>query len=291
MLSRLPLALAFLGALAFPQSAPKFEVASVKLNKSADPPYSNFPLGPGEVYVRNGGLFAATGWPLELYIGFAYKLLGNQSAPLSQQLPDWARTEHYDIQARAQTDPGKDGMRLMMRELLADRFKLVTHYDTREEPVLAYVLVKAGKTGPQLKPHANGAPCPTEPPTSASPGVIDGLPAYCNGIYPLPPSVPGHFRFGGRNVTIQFIADTLAPGTATGRPMIDQTGLTGTFDFSVEFVMPPRGPAPPEGTAGTDLAGPTFEQALREQLGIKLQSQKGPVKVLMIDHVERPSAN
>ena len=286
----LPLAI-MVAALAAAQSTPKFDVASVKLNQSADPPNSNFPLGPGDVYVRNGGFLSATGFPLEIYIGFAYKLLGNQSAPLSEQLPGWAKSERYDIQARAQTDPGKDGMRLMMRELLADRFKLATHYETREEPVLACVLAKSGKTGPQLKPHSNRQPCPTEAPTSATPGVVDGLPVYCNGIYPLPPNVPGHFRFGGRNVTIQFIADTLSPGTRTGRPMIDQTGLTGTFDFSVEFALESRGPAPPGGADGTDLAGPTFEEALREQLGIKLQSQKGAVKVLVIDHVERPSAN
>lgn len=279
-----------LAVLASAQPAPKFEVASVKLNKSADPPNSNFPLGPGEVYVRNGGLFSATGFPLELYIGFAYKLMGNQSAPLSEQLPDWAKTERYDIQARAQGDSTKDQMRLMMRNLLADRFKLAIHYETREAPVLACVLVKSGKPGAQLKLHSATQPCPTEAPTSSSPGVLDGLPVYCNGIYPLPATVPGHLRFGGRNVTIQFIADTLSPGTRTGRPMIDQTGLTGTFDFSVEFVMPPRNPAPAS-PAAADLDGPTFEEALRDQLGIKLQAQNGPVKVLVIDHVDRPSAN
>jgi uncharacterized protein (TIGR03435 family) len=268
-------------------TTPKFEVASVKLNKSTDPPTSNFPLGPGDVYVRNGGFLSATGFFLATYISFAYKFVGNQSAPV-EQLPDWAKTERYDIQARAQTDPGKDGMRLMMRELLADRFKLATHYETREAPVLAFMLVRSGKPGPQLKPHSDEHPCPTEAPTSSSPGVVDGLPVYCNGIYPLPPSVPGHIRLGGRNVTIQFIANTLTPGTGTGRPMIDQTGLTGTFDFSVEFYMDRGEPgAPPP----ADQNGPTFEEALREQLGIKLQSQKGPVKVLVIDHVERPSAN
>jgi len=290
MLGRRPLAFAALATLAAAQPAPaptKFEVASVKLNKAADPPSFNFPLGPGDVYVRNGGFFSATAIPLVTYIGFAYKLSGNQN--LSSQLPDWAMTERYDIQARAQSDPGKDGMRLMMRDLLADRFKLAAHYETREAPVLACILAKAGKTGPQLKPHSEGQPCPTEPPTPTAPLLADGQPAFCNGVYPMPPSMKGHLRFGGRNVTIQFIADTFTPGTGTGRPMIDQTGLAGTFDFTLEFVMENRNQPPL--AAGTDLPGPTFEEALREQLGIKLQSQKGLVKVFVIDHVERPSAN
>lgn len=273
--------------LAAAQSATKFEVASVKLNKSGDQPNSNFPLGPGEVYVRNGGLFSATGIPLVTYISFAYKLNGNQS--LSSQLPDWAMSERYDIQARAQGDPGKDGMRLMMRDLLADRFKLATHYETREAPVLACVLVKSGKLGPQLRPHTDAEPCPTEAPSSSASWNDHGKPAFCNGIYPMPPSTAGHLRFSGRNVTIQFIADTFNAGTGTGRPMIDQTGLTGTFDFDLEFVMPNRNSQSTD--AGSDPAGPTFEEALREQFGIKLQSQKGPVKVFVVDHVERPSAN
>jgi uncharacterized protein (TIGR03435 family) len=182
-------------------------------------------------------------------------------------------------------------MRLMMRSLLADRFKLAIHYENREVPVFAFVLSKSGKTGPKLQPHSDESPCPTEQPTSSTPAIVDGLPAFCNGIYPLHPSVPGCLRFGGRRVTIGFIADTFSAGTNLGRPMIDQTGLSGTFDFTLEWMPERRGPAPPGADVGPDSSGPSFEEALREQLGIKLQSQKGSISVLVVDHVERPSAN
>src|SRR5580692_5770822 len=87
-------------------------------------PYSNFPLGPGDVYVQNGGLFSANNLPLVTYIFFAYKFIGNQAQYLLPQLPEWTKSEQFDIQARAAGNPGKDQMRLMMRALLADRFKL-----------------------------------------------------------------------------------------------------------------------------------------------------------------------
>jgi uncharacterized protein (TIGR03435 family) len=272
-------------------ATPKFEVASIKPNKSADQPYSNFPLGPGDVYIRNGGYLSATGFPLITYLSFAYKIIGNQGQYLAPQLPEWAKTERFDIQARAQSDPGKDGMRLMMRALLAERFKLVLHYEEREVPVFAFVLAKSGKLGPDLHSHPTDSMCPTEPPTVSTPAVINGKPVFCNGIYPLSASLPGRFRFGGRNVTIGFIADTFSAGTNLGRPMTDQTGLSGKFDFSLEWVQERREPAPPGADTSVDAAGPTFEQALRDQLGIKLQPQKGTIRVLVIDHVERPSAN
>ena len=270
---------------------PKFEVASVKPNLSPNQPNSNIPLGPGDVYVKNGGFFSASGFPLATYILFAYKMSGNMAQYLLPQLPDWAKAEPFDIQARADHDPGKDGMRMMMRSLLAERFKLAIDYEDREMPVFAFVLAKSGRTGPQLRQHDESAACPTEQPTASTPPIVDGLPVFCNGIYPLPPSVPGRYRFGGRNVTIGFIADTFSGGTNLGRPMIDQTGLGGRFDFSIEWVRERRGPMPPGADPESDLAGPSFEEALREQLGIKLQSEKDPVSVPILKHVERPSAN
>ena len=272
-------------------ATPKFDVASIKPNSSASQPNSNFPLGPGDVYIRNGGFFSAAGFPLTTYIFFAYKLNGNQAQYVLPQLPDWTKTERFDIQARADGNPSKDQMRLMMRSLLEDRCKLGTHYEGREVPVFAFVLLKNGKTGPQLRPHLDSSPCPTEQPTSSTPAIVDGLLAFCNGIYPLPPSAAGRVRFGGRRVTIGFIADTFSAGTNLGRPMIDQTGLGGTFDFTLEWMLERRGPPLPGGDAEPDSASLSFEDALREQLGLRLQAQKGSVSVLVIDHVEHPSAN
>jgi uncharacterized protein (TIGR03435 family) len=270
---------------------PKFDVVSVKANHDTVPSTSNFPLGPGDVYVRNGGHFSAKGFPLSLYISFAYKMLGNQVQYLAPQMPEWTKFDRFDIEARAAEDPGKDGMRMMMRALLADRFKLALRFEKREVPVMAFVLAKSGKLGPQLHVHADDGTCPTVQPDASTPGVVKGTPQFCNGIFNMPPSAPGLLRFGGRNVTLSFIADTFSAGAGFDRPFLDATGLGGTFDFTLEFV-PPQPNQGPIGAAGdSDPAGPTFVEALRDQLGIKLQSQKGMVSVPVLDHVERPAEN
>jgi len=280
--------------------AQTFDVASVKPNKSANPSHSNFPMGPGDVYVPNGGLFSATNFPLATYIFFAYKIQGNQAQYLMPQLPVWAMTERFDIQARAEGNPSKDQMRLMMRSLLADRFQLATHHEIREVPVLTWILSKPGRTGPQLQPHPKGSDCPTEAASAAlasaetpspSQTVAGGFPALCNGILAMPPSAPGRLRAGARNVTIGFIADTVSGAASLGRPMVDQTGLSGTFDFTLEWAPELGSPVAPVADFQPDPSGPSFEEALREQLGIKLQSRKGSMSVLVVDRVERPSEN
>lgn len=287
----LPMAakIALLAAFALTASAyqPAFDVASIKPNKSNQPPTFNFPLGPGDTYVANGGYLSATNFPLGTYIAFAYKLLGNQMQSLIDQLPGWVMTDRFDIQARAEGNPGKDQMRLMMRSLLADRFKLAIHTESKETPVFAFVLVKPGITGPSLRPHAANAECPTTTmPSAPAPAqtVAGGFPGLCGGLFPLPPSEPGHLRYGARNVTMAFIASSLSAGSRLGRPMIDQTGLTGTFDFTLEFIPPSADPQP-------DASGPTIQEAIREQLGIKLESQKSKIDVLVVDHVERLTEN
>ena len=272
-----------------------FDVASVKPSQPDVQPNSNFPLGPGDVYVQNGGLFSANNLPLVTYIFFAYKFIGNQAQFLLPQLPDWTKTEPFDIQARAQGNPGKDQMRLMMRALLADRFKLAIHNETREIPVFAFVLVKPGKTGPQLKLHSEGAPCSTDVQPSAAQGPVPtvdgGLPALCNGIFGMPPSAPGRQRAAARNVTLPFIADSLSAGANLGRPMIDKTGLTGTVDFSLEWTPENRNPVPPGAEAPLDPNALSFQEALKDQLGIRLQPDKTSASVVVLDHVEHPSAN
>jgi uncharacterized protein (TIGR03435 family) len=191
---------------------PAFDVASVRPNKSGNRPTSNFPLGPGDVYVPNGGYFSATNQPLITYFYFAYRIMSNQGRYVLPQLPEWVTTERFDIQARAEGNPGKDEMRLMMRSLLADRFKLAVHHETRQVPLFVIVLVKPGKTGPQLQLHPNDTSCPTTPsPPSAQPPakaasqpqtVAGGFPVMCNGLFPRPASARGRLRVGGRNVTI-----------------------------------------------------------------------------------------
>jgi uncharacterized protein (TIGR03435 family) len=277
-----------------------FDVASVRQNTSG-PGYgmnSNFPLGPGDVYAPNGGQFRATNFSLLAYIEFAYKVDGNQEQSLVSQLPKWVITSHFDIQAKAQGNPTKDQMRLMMQSLLADHFKLATHYETRQVPVFALLLDEPGKLGPLLQQHTDDSPCPTtfripSPAPTSPPQTLDvRFPATCGGIVGMTPSAPGRMRGGARNVSMDLIASSLAGGAdGVGRPILDKTGLTGMFDFAFEFVPRFNAPSPPPGNFQPDPTGPTFTEALKEQLGLKLESQTGPVDVLVIDYVEEPSAN
>ena len=175
------------------------------------------------------------------------------------------------------------------------------HYETREVPALALVLVKPEKTGPQLQAHTGDAPCSTEAAPPSAPASVqtpspnqtlaNGLPALCGGIFGMPSSVPGRQRAAARNVTIGLIA-SLAPGPGNlGRPVVDHTGLTGTFDFSLEWTLEINGALPLGVDFEPDQSGPTFVEALKEQLGLKLESTKGRVEVFVVDHVERASEN
>lgn len=272
----------------------EFDVASVKKSAPGDSaPNSTFPLGPGSVYVSNGGHFSAINYPLVTYIAFAYKVMGSQQLSLVSQLPAWAMNERFDIQARTDGNPAKDTkdqMRLMMRALLADRFKVAIHTETREAPVFALVLSKPGKTGPLLRPHANDSSCSTVPPPPPT-QLAGKFPALCGGLLLMPPSAPGLTNVGARNVTMEFIAQQLVAMGALERPALDRTGLAGTFDFALEWAPQNSGAQSPGGEPPAIPSGPAFVDAVREQLGLKLDSQKGPVEVLVLDHVERPSQN
>jgi uncharacterized protein (TIGR03435 family) len=185
----------------------------------------------------------------------------------------------------------------MMQSLLAERFKLSVHTDTRQLPVFALVLAKAGKTGPQLQPYSGNPPCYTGPPVlpgmtpEASAKAASGFAATCGALIGLPPSVPGRMRRGGRNMSMEQVAGflTVTPGNPLDRPVLDHTGLNGTFDFTIEYT--PEFKGPPPANFESDPTGPTFLEALSEQLGLKLESQTGPVDVLVIDHIEEPTPN
>jgi uncharacterized protein (TIGR03435 family) len=210
-------------------------------------------------------------------------------------LPKFVMSDRFDIEAHAGGNPTKDQMRLMMQSLLADRFKLAIHLETRQLPVFALVLDKTGKTGPQLQPYPDGTPCDSSQATGTGaagggpPQLVGGVfPVICGGYAGMPSSVPGRIHVGARNVTIQIIADQF-PGllNTIDRPVYDRTGLTGTYDFSLEFSPE----VPPGANFQADQSGPTFLEALKDQLGLKLESQTGPVDVYVVDHIEEPSPN
>jgi uncharacterized protein (TIGR03435 family) len=273
---------------------PSFAVATVKENKSDRPGSMNIPLL-GDIYTPTGGVFSGTNIPLISYIYLAYNFTGNQMQLLVPHLPGWVITTHFDIEARAEGNPTKSQMRLMVQSLLVDRFKMAAHYETQQLPVYAAVLSKSEKTGPQLRPHSEDVPCSTVPPPPPTPGsastpatIVGGLPTVCGGIVALPETAPGRMRVGGRNIPIGMIISTLAQMGGFDRSVIDQTGLTGNFDFSIEWTPQRRGP---DADPPLDDSGPQLMQALNEQLGLKLESKKGPVEVFILDHIERPSPN
>lgn len=286
----------------------EFDVASVRENQdqSVRPGPTNVPLDTEDAFAPTGGLFSAKGFTLVNYIAFAYR---QQNSPaLRDQLPRWAQTARFDIEARADGNPTKDQYREMMRSLLAERFKLQVHTENRKVPIFAMVLAKPGQPGPQLRAHPASDDCsgvPTispmgtasgKPPEGADlkkPATLVGLfPPFCGGfiggVAVDPENSPGLFMAGGRGMTMELLADVItqrAPSNNIGDcPVVDRTGLTGKYDFIVEWTSP---------SFASANTGPTtsMEDALKGQLGLKLDRTEAPVDILLIDHVERPTEN
>ena len=269
-----------------------FDVASIKPSKGAFVP-SNFPLDPSDDYGATNGRLTADDTLAE-YIEFAYKVWGNevQSREFSHS-PKWVNTDRYTMEARAATgNPTKDQMRLMVQALLADRFQLTAHFETREVPVFELRLAKPGKPGPKLISHADGPPCDKP---DASP--VKDVPSFHFVCHTLSPylDLGTTLMLGSRDVSMDVLAGTLSEALAGplafGRPIIDKTGLTGRFDFTLEWARERRTPAGADSPVASDPIGPTPLEALRDQLGLKLETTKAAIPILVIDKVERPSEN
>jgi len=180
----------------------------------------------------------------------------------------------------------------MMQTLLADRFKLAARFETQQITVFELVLAKPPQLGSQLRLHVDDPPCPAAG-ASGSPAdvggkVAGGFPIHCGAYMPMQSTVPGHQRLGARNLPWATFTDTVGlMGRLNDHPVVDRTGLTGTVDFVLEWApgTPSTADAPP------DDAGPTFLEALQDQLGLKLNTQVDPVEILAIGHIEEPSAN
>jgi uncharacterized protein (TIGR03435 family) len=178
---------------------------------------------------------------------------------------------------------------LAMRGLLADRFKLKLHKETRELDVYNLVMLKPGVPGPSLKPSTTDCVAQMNarrggPPPAAPPGPPDP-----NG--PLPcglMGLPGMMRMGG--MPISQVTQMLTG--QSGRLVYDKTNLTGNWDFTLRFAFEQRGGAPlPPGVnlPPPDPDAPSLFTALQEQLGMKLESAKAPVEVTVIDSIEHPT--
>jgi uncharacterized protein (TIGR03435 family) len=272
----------------------EFEVASVRPNKSGGKSSMNVDPLPGDHFVPTGGLYSAKNIVLIQYIAFAYKLTLNQLQSVVSQVP-WVANEQFDIEARAGGDPTKDQYRMMMQSLLADRFKMTVHYETRQIPVFGLVLAKPGKLGSHLRLHqANDPICsgpPVEPVRGIYPADAEGFPEACGNIESMEPSGPARFREGGRDLTMAKIASSnMGVLGGVGRPMLDQTDIKGTVDFSLEWAKTAANVTNSQ-EFHPDEDAPSFIEALREQLGLKLVPQNGPSEIFVVDHIEHPSLN
>jgi uncharacterized protein (TIGR03435 family) len=276
----------------------EFEVAAIKPAEPGKRIEANIALNIDNEQIPPGGRLVVQG-PLSDLIGFAYKLMTtrDQEQAMLSHLPKWVASDDFVIEARADGNPTKDQMRVMMQSLLTDRFKLNLHFETRDEPVLALVLDKPEKTGPRLRPHAEGLPCDatwTAPPDRSSPSVAPGgFMPICGPVQAI--DGPNHAAIlGARDISIPHLAfylGTIPPVSEFGRPVVDETGLSGTFDFSLSVTPPRRRTSASEPDAQPDAGETTFDEALKEQLGLKLKPTRAAIQVLVIDHVERPSAN
>jgi uncharacterized protein (TIGR03435 family) len=258
-------------------ASPAFEVASVKPNKSGD--------SPGILGAQPGGRFTATNQTLRFLIRNAYQVQDFQIAGA----PDWIASDRFDIVAKANGNPpiaapvGQAGpMLVMLRSLLADRFKLVVHHEMRDLPIYALVLASSDRRlGAQLRPvavdcaavaaaRARGGPLP--PPPQPNERLTCGMRF-------------GAGRISGGALQLSQVANILSQSVQ--RVVMDRTGLVGAFD--VDLTWTPDQLSSGAAAASIDPNRPSIFTAVQEQLGLKLESTKGPVDVLVIDHVEHPT--
>lgn len=234
----------------------EFDVASIKLSAPGGRGGAVRPLNGGQTYV-------ATNMPIRTIIQLMYRITPAQIAGD----PDWLNTDRYDIEGKTDMKGATiDQLHEMFQSLLTDRFGLKFHKENRQ--VSGYELA-VDKSGVKMK-------------VSELPNTFD-----------IPIKGAGRGKLAGQRVPMNYLAWFLSQ--QLNQPVIDKTGLDKFYDFTLEIAPP----APPPGVAapvpGAELSaapeGPDIFGALREQLGLKLDSKKVTAEVFVIDHVVRPSAN
>jgi uncharacterized protein (TIGR03435 family) len=244
---------------------PSYDVASIKPAKPGDESTLLFRLG----------AFTVKGMTLKSLIKEAYGIEDDQISGA----PKWVGSQTYDIEAKVDGADAAtleklsdDQSKLMFQSFLRERFQLKVHSETKELPVLALVVAKGG---PKLQPAKPGD---TYPDGIKGP---DGKPAGHAGMM-----MWGRGRLTGQGIPIGNLVPPLTQ--ELGRIVQDKTGLTGKYDIELRWTTDD---AAPDSRSASDSPGPSIFTAMQEQLGLKLESQKAPVEVLLIDHVEQPPAN
>jgi uncharacterized protein (TIGR03435 family) len=270
---------------------PSFEVASVKLNP-------NCAKGHGFSDASSPGSLNLTCASLARLVQRAYVTFASAKMnPVHLQViggPRWMDSEQFDIAAKAPGDPPQGQMYgPMLQVLLEDRFHLKLHGESRELPVYNLMVASGGIKIQPMKEGGCTAMDVHNPPPPPAPGQS---PAESCGNFSMR-RANGLNILDGYGFSISGFGSVVS-GMLLDRPVIDKTGVTGTFDIHLEFapdvtmpsIGPPRGSVDNPGTPSTDN-GPSIFTAMQEQLGLKLEPAKGPVEVIVIDHSEYPSAN
>ena len=235
-----------------PRGSQVFDVASIK----PTPPNTK---SAGVRPTLGGKRYVGSGIPLRSYLYVAYQVRLEQITGG----PNWVGNERYDLNAEADQPTSIENLHIMLQNILTDRFKLQFHFEKKE--MQAYILA-VDKNGPKnLTAHRS---------PSAGEVVLD------QGVG------PGLNQWHAHCASMDFFAWRLSQTVPD--PVIKQTGLEGCFDFGLNFVRDQSAPAvPPLQTA----VGPSIYDALKNQLGLKLESKKALVEIMVIDHAERPSEN
>jgi len=299
------LVLLLTGAVWAQSTGPSFEVASIK---------PATPQQPGRIMIRMGGdpgRINYSGVSLRDIVRQAYQVKDYQITG-----PDWMGSERFDLVAKIPDGVSRDQVPAMLQNLLAERFKLTLHREKKELPAYGLVVSKGGPKLTEVK---------VEPPPAVPPPLDgDQIKVGKDGMPQLPPGRggmmmmrgPGHVA--GKGLKIGAIVEMLA--RATDRPVVDETGLTGDYDFTLDWTPEPgeggfgfggpgggapqqhvmAGPAGPAGGEGGAPAartpeaasGPPLQVAVQQQLGLKLEAKRLPIDLLVIEHAERvPSEN
>ncbi len=287
---------------------PAFDAVSIKIHSS----------GPGGINLRqSGGHLSIRGFSLQQLMGVAYDLPSlSQAVNTIVGMPDWGTTERFDIEAEAPGNPTVARKILMLQSLLADRFKLLVHREIRQLPVYAMIFAKAGKLGPQLHPYSAVEHCDASASAGYDPwapqhALVGGAASSTQGSpaemaaaavehYPCGHTVGGLLSAndrnqvwsGARNVTMDAIAAGIGTMEDIDRPIVNETHLSGNFDFTVEWdARVDHIATNPSPSAQSEPLGSSLFEAFREQVGLKLEPRRGPVDVIVIDHVEKPAPN
>jgi uncharacterized protein (TIGR03435 family) len=236
----------------------KFEVASLKPSPPETRGGAIKPSAGGERYEANGV-------PLKLMIQVAYRVKADQVAGG----PGWMDTELFDMNAKAEKPSTVDELHVMLQNLLAERFQLQFHRATKELPMYALTVDKGG---PKLDPH--------EAKSAGDPWIDQAQAKFL------------HMNLIGTSAPMDYLAWRLS--MLLDLPVVDQTHLKGGYDFKLSYTaeLPPNiSPEARINGDAIDTSGATIFEAIRQQLGLKLEKARGPVEILQIDHVEKLSGN